>query len=254
MTDSLTTVLADSVATHHAAVQLGQSAAGWLMTHIFTNMPANVAALAIAGLGTVFGLAASWIWHRVFVAFHGNSAQAGQAALSKFWEQYGRWLSMLLSALVTGWTTKNYAAALLPVLAQLPSAAFAGVSSTLSNQNPKAVMNGRNGALVLFLCGASLLAAPRAQAAGTLGSLVAQPVGATGAPLPWLSWQRTVYTLALGEHWTGPKWTDHPVPYARVNMGYQVSAPVQFSVGFERDMDPHNPWRLTTELRLIGKP
>lgn len=245
--------LADSAAVHDAAVNLGNSFAG-MIAGAMPGLPANVSAFLAVALGAGFGLAASWLWHKANTFVHANGTAAAQASWERWWTIYGRWIGMLLSALITAWTTKNWAAALLPVLAHMPSAAVGGFSSTMTKSDGPAVSHGRMGALILIVAGGFLLVGHSSASAGAATNLVKAPTSCSGAPLPWLDPHRFVGTLAVGEGWIGPKATDHPVPYTRLTAGYQVFAPVQFNLGFARSMGARSTWRPTGEVRFIWAP
>lgn len=240
-------VLPDSAATHAAAVNVGNSLAGWISTQ-FPGLTDNTRAMLAVLVGSLFGLIAAKAWHQANVFIHANATVQTQEAIQRFWTKWGRWISTLLGALVTGYTTKNMVAALIPVLATMPSAAFGGFSSTLTNQKAANVSHARLGALVL-VAGFVALASP-AQASG----LFSPPVDCLGDRMPLWTIHRSVFTVAAGEAWNGQKATDHPVGYVRAGGAYQWSSVVQTGLYLKRNAVPGSTWRPEVEVKLIFAP
>lgn len=246
--------LPDSVAVHDQAVAAGKTLAGWLLTHVFTNMPDAVVGWATLGIATAFGLITGIVWHRLNVFFHDRSSLAMQERLRAFWAVWGKLIGIILSGVVAGGSSGQWIALLPTILAAMPSAAFGGVSSALTSQKASSVSHGRLGALVLVLGALALASVPGTARAG-VPSILAPPREALSLdPMPALSVHRFVGVAAVGYGWSGPKWTDHPAPFGRAAIGYQVSAPVQVSAGFRRALVTGAPWRPEVELKFVFAP
>lgn len=240
-------VLPDSAATHAAAVGIGSSFAGWISNQ-FPGLTDNTKAMLAVLIGSLFGLLAAKVWHAANVMVHSNATTQAQESLQKFWAKWGRWISTLLGALVTGYTTKNMVAALIPVLATMPSAMFGGFSSTLTNQKSSSVSHARFGVLLLVV-GLIVMAVP-AKAAGVLSA----PTDCGGNKMPLWSVHRAVFSASAGESWVGMKATDHPVAYVRAGGAYQWSTVIQTGLYLKRNAVPASTFRPEVEVKLVFAP
>ncbi len=247
--------LADSVAVHDAAVKAAQTAAGWLLTHVFTGLPdAAVSGLTVLA-GTAIGLLVAVIWHLAWKWLHSKSTSEGQAWIQSMWARWGKLIGVLLAAAFSGGTSGQWLALLPTILALIPSATFGGLSSAMTSQNKADVSAGRVGLLLCVLTGAALLSLPApASAASSVASALRPLSDASGARYGWLAKERFVYTAAIGEAWVGQKATDAPTSYGRLGVGWQFSSALQLNGSLRRWFLPGLTWRPETEVRVIYKP